>query len=121
MKSDSRERVMLGRSGEDIAEKYLKGRGYRIIRRNISVGHSDIDILAEKGDVLVFVEVRTRSSSKHGMPEESLSWRKLSQMRKTAGIYLAINRIRKRSRIDAVCIIVGRDDKVTYFRHYTGI
>ncbi len=118
---NSRSRVILGKKGEDIAEKYLKNNGYCIIKRNVNIGHSDIDILAEKKNVLVFVEVRTRTYSDLGMPEESLGWKKRQQMRKTAGIYLEINRIRKHSRLDAVCIIIDDNKTVSYLKHYKGI
>jgi len=114
-------RIELGAKGEDIAEQYLRDAGYKIVKRNCRVRHSDIDVLASRDDTLVFVEVRTKSNSNYGMPEESITKTKLRQMKKTAEIYLAFHEWIGSVRMDAICIILEESGKVTHFQHYSGV
>ena len=58
-----------GKLGEDLAVKHLLDQGYQIRERNYRQGRYEIDIIAEKGDELVFVEVKTRKSAAYGYPE----------------------------------------------------
>lgn len=118
---ESRFRVELGRRGEVIAENYLEASGYKIIKRNYRIGHSDIDILAMNGAVLVFVEVRTKSSADSGMPEESLNKKKIRRMTRTAELYIAKNGYTGSARLDAVCIVLNRSNKIAYYKHYRDV
>ena len=64
----------LGRLGEDLAAEHLKKHGYTIRERNVRVPQlGEIDIVAEEGGCLVFVEVRTRRGRGYGTPEESIT------------------------------------------------
>ncbi len=114
-------KIELGRRGEDLASSFLKDLGYRIVKRNKMVGHSDIDILAYDGDILVFVEVRTKSKRDRGMPEETLTVKKLRRMKKTAEIYMAINQYHGAARLDAVCLVIEESDNISHFKHYIGV
>ncbi len=62
-----------GRDGENLAVRFLKKRGYRIIRRNFTCRAGEIDIIARDGDTLVFVEVKSRRSSDVASPELSVT------------------------------------------------
>ena len=117
----SKFRVELGRKGEKLAADFLKSLDYTILKRNCRIGHSDIDILAKDKDTLVFVEVRTRSRKDRGMPEETLSTKKLRRMKRTAEIYLSAHNHESTSRLDAVCIVIDEFDKIRHFKHYKGI
>jgi putative endonuclease len=117
----NRDKIELGIKGESLAEEYLKDLGYEIVNRNERVGHSDIDILARDGEVLVFVEVRTKSDGDRGMPEETLTERKLTRMKKTAELYIAFHRYQGAARMDGICIILDKEDEVQHFKHYRGI
>ncbi|MBI9098988.1 MAG: YraN family protein, partial [Spirochaetaceae bacterium] len=86
-KINTRDKVELGKKGEELASVFLEDLGYRIIKRNKQIGHSDIDILAQDKETLVFVEVRTKSRIDRGMPEETLTRIKLERMKKTAELY----------------------------------
>ncbi len=68
--------VTRGRCGETIAAAYLELHGYRIVARNRRVGPLEIDLVARRGDVVVFAEVRLRSGRGHGPPEASIGPRK---------------------------------------------
>lgn len=78
-----------GRQGEDIAARYLQTRGYHILARNVRTPHGEIDLIARKDDILVFVEVKTRTSHKFGFPEEAVTPRKQAHLLAAAETYLA--------------------------------
>ena len=79
----------LGAKGEEIAVRYLKRRGYRILERNYRSRLGEIDIIAEHGAHLVFVEVKTRSDTLFGSPFESVTVHKQRQLSKVALEYLS--------------------------------
>ncbi len=82
------ERFKLGKLGENAAVRYLKQNGYQVIERNYRCKYGEIDIIAKDGDSLVFVEVKSRTSSRYGTPYESVDWRKQRKIRRLAAIYL---------------------------------
>ena len=89
----------LARAGEDIAARYLSARGWRILGRNVRCGRAgEIDIVAERGGVLAFVEVKTRRTDAFGTPREAVTWRKQVRIRSLARAYL----MRVRPRADAI-------------------
>lgn len=78
----------LGTEGEALAASYLETQGYRIWARNFRSGKGEIDIIASDGNTLVFVEVKTRSTARFGLPREAVTSFKQSMLRKTAMAYL---------------------------------
>jgi putative endonuclease len=78
----------LGKKGEKIARKYLRRQGYRIRALNYSCPSGEIDIIAQDGKTISFVEVRTLSSGKYGPPFETLTFRKRRNATRTALHYL---------------------------------
>jgi putative endonuclease len=81
-------RQTLGRWGEDLAAAYLHDKGYAIVARNLRNSFGEIDLVARKMDVLVFVEVKTRSSKQFGYPEEAVDAAKLEHIIAAAEDYL---------------------------------
>lgn len=81
-------RKELGRLGERIAQEHLRQHGYRIKDTNYRCSHGEIDIIAEDGDCLVFVEVRTRRGRRFGTPEESITAAKSLRLATLAEFYL---------------------------------
>ncbi|MFC1837373.1 YraN family protein [Thermodesulfobacteriota bacterium] len=102
----------LGAKGEEIAGRYLKGRGYRIIERNYRSRLGEIDIIAEQGQDLVFIEVKTRTDILFGTPFESITVQKQKQLAKVALEYLGKEDIQDRpARFDVIGIrLKGVDD-----------
>ena len=94
----------LGRWGENIAANYLKTRGYSILAQNKHIGHAEVDVLAQKDDELVFVEVKTRSSSRFGQPEEAVDQRKLLHLIEAAQRYIIEENSDAPWRIDVIAI-----------------
>lgn len=84
----SLQRIKLGRWGEQIAADYLRNLGYTILRTNLRTPFGEIDIVANQGKTLVFVEVKTRKSSALGLPEISITPKKFSHMLLSAQSYL---------------------------------
>jgi len=98
--------------GEDKACEYLKKLGFKIIERNFRKGYGEIDIVAidqsEKEKVLVFVEVKTRTSNSYGSPLEAITYWKLKSLIKTAQYYKMTHRnLPDALRIDAVSVLLN--------------
>lgn len=100
----------LGNFGESIACDYLITQGYHIIQRNYSCKVGELDIIASDCDTLVFVEVKTRTSDKFGMPSESVSYSKQKKIAKTALCYIAYKKLFEyMSRFDVIEVIVNEE------------
>jgi putative endonuclease len=82
-------RVKLGRQGEELAARELARRGYEIVARNWRCPVGEVDVVARRGEVWAFFEVRTRRGRAFGTPEESLTPAKQQRMIDVASIYLA--------------------------------
>ncbi|KGK90611.1 hypothetical protein DP73_07840 [Desulfosporosinus sp. HMP52] len=78
----------LGKSGEEFASRFVTESGLRIIARNYRCPKGEMDIIARDGEVLVFIEVRTRRSSFRGWGEESITPRKVQRIQTVASYYL---------------------------------
>ena len=79
----------LGAKGEEIAVRYLQSREYKILERNYRIRFGEIDIIAEQGENLVFIEVKTRADKYFGSPFESVTVRKQKQLSKVALEYIS--------------------------------
>lgn len=98
----------IGICGENLAEKYLKSRNYRILGRNVRSPFGEIDFIAEHNRVLVFIEVKTRRSTLFGFPEEAVTNQKKARLIRLASWYLAVNpRIKKPVRFDVLAIMLN--------------
>ncbi len=84
--SDSRHQ--LGRWGEHVAARYLEDLGYQIIERNWRCRRGEIDLITQAGEVLVFVEVKTRRGRAFGMPEEAITAQKRRKLLELGQFYL---------------------------------
>lgn len=80
-----------GACGEDAACSFLKKAKYKIVERNFRCTYGEIDIIARKGEDLIFVEVKTRSSDKFGTPAQAVTYYKKQNIVKTAQVYLMKN------------------------------
>lgn len=90
-------------------------RGFKILQRNWSCRLGEIDVIAEKGGVVHFVEVKTRRSRAFGNPEDSITGKKLLHLRRTVDVYLAHIRVIPREyQMDALAILVLPGEKPEY-------
>lgn len=79
---------MIGAAGEKIAADFLIEKGYRILARNVKTPLGEIDLVADDHETLVFIEVKTRSSSRFGSGEEAVGWSKQARLGRLASWYL---------------------------------
>ena len=102
-------RQEVGRLGERLAAKFLRRQGYHIIEANFRCRGGEIDIIAKQRDCLAFIEVRTRSSSSFGSPEESITQAKRSRLIFTALTYISSHsKLPEQWRIDVVAVEVDK-------------
>ncbi len=96
-------RLLFGRSGESAAVAFLKKKGYRILEQNFRSKLGEIDIIAEQGGVLVFIEVKARTNHELGHPFNALTLAKQKKIVQTAQSFLVRKRISdKPMRFDVV-------------------
>ncbi len=83
----------IGQWGEDAAADYLSEQGCEIIARNVRTPYGEIDLIARRADVILFIEVKTRTSASFGLPEVAVSARKQRHMLSAAEHYAAEHEI----------------------------
>ena len=102
-------RHVIGRYGEDVAERYLKQKGYTIIGKNFSCRQGELDIIAKDNEYLVFIEVKTRSNFMYGKPVEAVGKLKKQHMYKVAKYYLHIHGLEKKFvRFDVIEVYIDK-------------
>ncbi len=89
--NDSRDKAKkkLGREGEAKARTYLKKQGYKIVEHNYKNPFGEVDIIARKGGVIAFIEVKTRLSDEYGLPSEAVDYYKKRRYIQGAKYYFA--------------------------------
>jgi putative endonuclease len=108
----------VGARGEKLAVDHLKRRGYKIIQRNFRCREGEIDIIAQKGECLVFVEVRTKKNIAFGTPEESVTLSKREKLISLANAYLqAYDKPPLSWRIDVVAVELTPENRVSRLNH----
>lgn len=122
-------RQSLGRWGEDLAARYLVEHGYTLVDRNARTPYGEVDVVAYKEDetgsgVVVFVEVKTRSSKSFGLPEQSITSRKQEHLISSAQFYLQEHpELGQDWRIDVIAIRryrTGKTPEITVFENAFG-
>ncbi|MEK7526173.1 MAG: YraN family protein [Patescibacteria group bacterium] len=115
---------IIGKLGEDLAAKLLQDKGYQIIERNWGSKWGEIDIIAKKGEMYIFVEVKTKVGENFGPPEQMVNYRKLQQIQRMASTYAqAVNSAK---RIDVVAIVLPsgshpEGEEVQRIDHYEAV
>lgn len=98
------DRRAVGLEGEAVARRFLKNLGFRIVEENFNCPLGEIDLIVEDGDILVFVEVKTRRSTRFGTPAEAVHARKQRQILRVAEAYMRERRFRGPCRVDVVAV-----------------
>lgn len=112
-------RDMLGKRGEAEAAKYLRGIGYRIVATRERILRGDIDLVALDGRTVVFVEVRSRSSTAHGHPAETIGHHKQRRVAQLATAYIRRHRLEDCSvRIDVVTVTFDGPEGRPHVEHF---
>ncbi len=98
-------RQALGRGAEDAAAAHLTRAGFRVVERNVRLGHGEIDLVCRDGDAVVFVEVKCRRATWGDPPAAAVSWRKQRRLTRLAQHYLKWRRLGDvRCRFDVVSV-----------------
>lgn len=105
----------LGRMGEQLAEAWLVKHGFAILEKNFCYGKAEIDIIALKNSRPHFVEVKCRSSNRHGHPEGSVSIKKTRNLLKAVEHYLFKHRQYTHFQIDILSITLHTPKGTAYF------
>lgn len=106
----------IGAWGEDIAAKWLAEHDHKFLARNIRTPYGEIDIIAKKGDLIIFVEVKTLTSSQNFFPEHNITTRKRKHMLNAAQDYTTEHEI-DHWQIDVIAI-EGRPGKIPIITHF---
>lgn len=105
----------VGDIGEQAAVNYLYHAGYDILERKYRRKTGEIDIIARVRDSLVFIEVKTRTSTAYGFPAEAVTYRKQQKIINTAYCYLQhTQNMNTHCRFDVIEIFLAENNKVTY-------
>lgn len=97
--------LRLGERGEALAWNYLKKQGYTLLEKNYRNHFGEIDVIAEKKRVLVFLEIKTRRHHHFGLPEEAIDWKKRRKLTQVAQAYLqAQGRENQPARFDVLAL-----------------
>jgi putative endonuclease len=100
---------VIGKKGEELAQAYLQSQGYKIKETNWKFSHAEIDIIAEKEGVLIFVEVKTKTYTYYGEPEESVDAKKERLICDAAASYMVKNDYEWEFRFDIISILLTKD------------
>ena len=111
-----------GDLGEQIAEKYLEKNHYKILQRNFQKPWGEIDIIAKKGNDIIFIEVKTKSAGKdnYGLPEEEVNYWKQKKLIRTAETYLIENGLIDdlNYQIDVIAVVLDWKTRKANLRHF---
>lgn len=111
--------IKIGTKGEKAACLFLEKSGYRIIKRNYRKRYGEIDIIAQKGDILAFVEVKTRKSIEYGLACEAVTKEKKQKILKTAQTYICENNINLNYSFDIIEVYhsAGKIQKIEHLEN----
>jgi len=108
----------LGRWGEKVAVTHLQANGYNIQAQNWRCPQGEIDIIATKGDIFHFIEVKTRRGRSKGSPEEAITPRKAQKLITTALAYIGTQELDEADwQIDLIAVELDRSDKLIRCEH----
>jgi putative endonuclease len=120
MKSDYRQ--TLGQKGEALSATFLENLGYSILETNYRTPYGEIDLITRQNEVIIFVEVKTRSSRTLGPPEISITKRKAEHMRCAAEFYIQqLPEIQIDWRIDVISVQVNSDGTPPSIEHFENV
>ena len=109
--------AVLGVRGENLAVKFLKKKGYKLISKNYrnSIGEIDIICYYPKNEEYVFVEVKTRSSASFGLPSEAVNLKKQNKIKQTATFFLKQNKLLDcKIRFDVIEVLENKINQIEY-------
>lgn len=107
--------IKTGNAGENMAADFLQNKGFEIVARNYRYKHSEIDLIVKQEALLVFVEVKTRSSTSFGEPEDFVDAKKASKIFEGADQYIHETNWIGNIRFDIISVKMGANAEVVHF------
>lgn len=98
----------LGKKGEQLAEDFLQRNGYEVLEKNYRYQKNEVDIIAKKGNILVAIEVKTRSTPEFGDPQEFVKPKQIKALVKVVDQYIVENDLDLEVRFDIIAIIENK-------------
>jgi putative endonuclease len=112
----------VGQFGENLVCDFLTKKGYKIIAQNVKLGFQEIDIITKKEDLIVFVEVKTRTNNIFGDAELAVDTLKINNLKKAIEKYIVINNLDGENiRLDLVVVDIKKEKKTANIKHYSDI
>ena len=109
------DKIRTGNTGETLAADFLQQKGFEVVTRNYRYKHAEIDLIVKQNNMLVFVEVKTRSSSSFGEPEAFVDSRKASKIFEGAEQYVYETNWNGNIRFDIVSVKMGTHSEIIHF------
>lgn len=100
----------LGKKGEQLAVDFLLKKGYAIVARNYRFDKAEVDIIAKKGDTLAIIEVKTRSTSDFGNPQDFVKPKQIQRLVKAVDEYVTVNELDVDVRFDIIAIVKDKQE-----------
>ena len=100
------EHNQLGKQGEEIALKYLRKKGYKVLFANFRLRHMEVDIICQDKEELVFIEVKTRSRFEHADPEDIITNKHMNNLFEVAEDYVVSKNWEGDTRFDAIIVVM---------------
>ncbi|CAL2090725.1 YraN family protein [Tenacibaculum sp. 190524A05c] len=104
----------LGKRGEDAAVNYLIEKGYRILRRNYRFLKAEVDIIAKKDDIIIGVEVKTRTSNYFGNPQDFINQKKIQLLTAALDHYMQESNLDIEVRFDIISVIGNKSFEIKH-------
>jgi putative endonuclease len=109
------DKIEIGRQGENLAAEFLKKKGWEIVNRNYRHGKAEIDLIVRRDDWTIFVEVKTRSSSAYGEPEDFVDEFKARKIYDAAEEFIFSTDWHGHVRFDVISIMLGNPTEIEHF------
>jgi len=111
-----------GKLGEEIAKKYLKKKGYKILEQHYCLRGGEIDLIAKQREVIVFIEVKTRTSAEYGAPEEAVDYFKQKSLFRAMQNYFWKEKIENQNyRFDIISINLDKNSRIAKIKHFENV
>ena len=105
----------IGLAGERLACDFLLEQGYILLERNYRYKRAELDLIVKKGELVVFVEVKTRNRIDYGRPEDFVSYKKIDLVQSAAEAYLIDEDWHGPIRFDIISVILSKPPKIEHF------
>jgi putative endonuclease len=109
------DKIKTGNKGESLAAEFLEEKGFEILVRNYRHKHAEIDLIAQRRDWVLFVEVKTRTSFEFGEPEEFVDYQKVRKIYEAAEEWIFATDWKGNIRFDIISVKLGQSPVVEHF------